>query len=231
LAGAPIGLKANHSSGSYISVMAAKALSRWRRWPFSTWPSLGYPLTALLIGGAPWVTFLFEKFPLAHTFGDFLWPVLLALVGARFVWKLLTGPERVVPPVLELLMVLAAVCAFQGFFAQLYWAIAQTPDAFTSEPLNTPHQLSRGDIAFFTISTATNAGAAQIFAKSDPAKIAVTAQVVSNLFIVVGALGFAFNRLVSLSSSDRSDAASPTAADEHSQGAHTAESPAADSSG
>ena len=106
--GAPIGVTANRLSGSYLSGMAAEALSRRRRWSFSM-RSFLYTLFALFIGCGPWFTFLVQKPPLQHTVGDYAWPAVFALGGAYIVWRLLTGRERFGSPVLDLIMVLALV--------------------------------------------------------------------------------------------------------------------------
>lgn len=119
---------------------------------------------------------------------------IVLVVVCYAVW-LLGGPRGRQQPIATSFILLSMVSAGQAVFATIYHALSQTnPDSF-SAPLN------RFDAAFFAISAATTSGVTPTFAKSTEAKTLVLIHVVISLFVVVAALGIAFERIISAQAS------------------------------
>ncbi|MGO9154175.1 ion channel [Mycobacterium sp.] len=87
-------------------------------------------------------------------------------------------------------MVLAQVIFVEGFFALLYYALsAQSPQAFNCS-------LTRVDATYFTISTATTTGMGDIHPVSGTARLLVSAQMVTSVYLVVIAITTAIQRVL-----------------------------------
>jgi hypothetical protein len=174
--------------------------------PWRSLTCIGFAIT----GCGPWINFLTSSASAeAYTSRTNVAITILAVVGASIgVWfALFTATALRDEPLLAMFSVVAWVSAVQSLFAQLYYGIALAPGAF-----NQP--LTRFDATYFTISTATTAGVTSIAAQSTYARTVVMAHVVLSLFIVVAALGIAFDRYATTSAKRRSQPA-PSVSGDH----------------
>jgi hypothetical protein len=188
------------SQGERSSCLAAFRTMGWR------WVTgIGFAIT----GCAPWASFLTSSASAeAYTSKTNVAFTILALFGSSLgVWfALFRATALRDEPLLATFSVVAWVSAVQSVFAQWYYGIALAPGAF-----NQP--LTRFDASYFTISTATTAGVTSIAAQSTYARTVVMGHVVLSLFIVVAALGIAFDRYATASAQRRSEPAPPSTDD------------------
>ena len=152
-------------------------------------------LVALIIAALPWVILSIWARGGA---GDVALLVFTILVGATYsayalasVWAHRQSPKPRRQPGVVLTQVLSATSYIEGWFALLYYVLSADPRASAFYP-----QLSRIDAAYLTISTATTTGAPDLHPITGFARLLISAQLLVSLFLVVSAVGIAFQRFL-----------------------------------
>jgi hypothetical protein len=115
----------------------------------------------------------------------------VALAVGNVVYVLKHRNFRLVSPVIVALLLLYQVINAEGLFAETYYALsARTPNAF-----NAP--LSGVDAVYFTISTATSTGMGDLHPITSTARLLVSGQMVTSLYLTVVAITTAVQRVFS----------------------------------
>jgi hypothetical protein len=134
-------------------------------------------------------------------------PLLNAQLGVFFltgaliaVWVYLVNTPAHAGPGVVVAYVLGGTSNIEGLFALFYYALsAHSRGAFE------PACLGKIDAAYFTISTATTTGMGDIRPVSGAARLLVSGQMFLSLFLVVIAVGIAFQRFLPPTTDDGAD--------------------------
>ena len=153
-------------------------------------------LIAVLIAALPWVI-LSIRAPSGWA-GDVAFLVFTVLIGATysghavsFAWPHIQSAKAQRQPGVVLTEVLSATSYVEGWFALLYYILSTDP---TTQAFNI--QLGRIDAAYFTISTATTTGTADIHPVEGFDRLVVCVQMILSLFLLVTAAGIALQALL-----------------------------------
>jgi hypothetical protein len=152
-------------------------------------------LVALLIAALPWAILGIWA---PGGAGDVALIVFTFLVGATYFAYALAfvrahrqSPETQRQPGIVLIQVISATSYVEGWFALVYYLLSADPTIHAFAP-----RLSRIDAVYFTISTATTTGMADIHPVSGFTRLLVSVQLIVSLFLVVTAVGIAFQRFL-----------------------------------
>jgi Ion channel len=153
-------------------------------------------LIALLIAALPWV--ILGIWPPSGDAGDVALLVFTVLIGVTysahalaFAWPHLNSPKAERQQGVVLIQVLSATSYIEGWFALLYYILSTDPTTPAFDPA-----LGRIDAAYFTISTATTTGTADIHPTDGFARLVVCVQMILSVFLIVTAAGIALQRLL-----------------------------------
>ncbi|MBV9638751.1 MAG: two pore domain potassium channel family protein [Mycobacteriaceae bacterium] len=151
-------------------------------------------LVAAIIAALPWIILGIWA---PGEAGDVALIVFTMLVGATyfayavaFVWVHRQSPRTHRQPGVVLTQVLSATSYVEGWFALLYYVVSADSAAPAFDP-----RLSRIDAAYFTISTATTTGVADLHPVSGFARLLISVQIILSLFLIVTAAAIAFPML------------------------------------
>jgi hypothetical protein len=94
----------------------------------------------------------------------------------------------------DAVIVFAILMLTEGLFAWFYLLLSDQSSSAAFSPAHPSHI----QLLFFTISTATTTGMADIKPNNDSARILVSAQMLVSLILLSGAIATAFNRVLNL---------------------------------
>jgi Ion channel len=150
--------------------------------------TIAYVVMALFVATWPWFA-LVGRAPSFRTImiAPLICVGIVSVVG--WVWVFLRF--RAAPAWVVALLVIADAVLLEGIFADVYYAMSATlPHAFD------PPTMTGIDAAYFTISTATTTGMGDIHPVSGTARVFVSAQMVTSVYLVAIAITTAVQRVL-----------------------------------
>lgn len=167
--------------------IGSRVVSAWARW----WQYVVAVVVLLPVSTTPWRATLSSRPPTLDGWYIANAVFAVALAVGNVVYVLKHRNFRLVSPVIVALLLLYQVINAEGLFAETYYALsARTPNAF-----NAP--LSGVDAVYFTISTATSTGMGDLHPITSTARLLVSGQMVTSLYLTVVAITTAVQRVFS----------------------------------